>query len=123
VPAFGRSVSNPAVSPRTASPRQEDLPAELLAWKTTVGPTTALSDAIQALSDALNASGEDAKVRRRLFLEMQRAWHPDKNPDHPESTAVFQWLQQQKTAYLTTPTGTPRGTPRGSPRETPHGSS
>jgi hypothetical protein len=104
VPDFGRSGTE-----------ADDMAQELLKWQFAVGKPYA--EAIVTLQQAIDTSADASdRVRRKLFLTMQRAWHPDKNADHPDATAVFQWLQEQKESYLgsaATPHGTPRGTPRG----------
>lgn len=101
------------MSPKT-DPTPLATPRELAAWR--AGGDLPFDPAVAGLREALEASiAHPDKVRRRLFLEMARAWHPDKNAENPESTQVFQWLQEEKGNYLggeATPSRTPVGTPR-----------
>lgn len=95
---------NPDASagPDDGSPK---LPA---AWRDSTQPYDA---AVLSLAEALEATtGLAEQARRRLFQDMVKMWHPDKN-ENLEATQVFQWLMSEKCNYLgyeTTPQTTPR---------------
>jgi hypothetical protein len=119
VPPPASQLPPPKFGAQRSETREEDpaTPRELQAWRATAG--LKYEEAVPALREALESSlGHSDKVRRKLFLDMSRIWHPDKNAENPAATQVFQWLQEEKVKYVgdATPTHTPTRTPAGTPR-------
>lgn len=54
-----------------------------------------------ARAELLSARGGDEAERRAVVKRLMFQWHPDRNPNSVQiSTAVFQYIQQEKTALL-----------------------
>jgi DnaJ-class molecular chaperone len=51
-----------------------------------------------------------ATERRTILRELQRTWHPDKNPDDRKevATAVFQYINAVGPEFLAAPAGVAR---------------
>ena len=65
-----------------------------------------LSADLQALKN------QPADVKRKYFRKLLLKYHPDKSVLEAEiSTGVFQWLQAQKSWFMTSPTPTPAPAP------------
>ena len=62
----------------------------------------AVAAAVRELAlDIRMTTDHDEEWKRRHFKELQKKWHPDKNPDRLEqATAVFQHLMKLKEWYL-----------------------
>lgn len=82
-------------SPRT--PRQDKSPR---------GQAGAFTSASQAVAAAMQHLQSIAKIttldeRKRAFRDLQRSWHPDKNPENVElATKVFQKLQSERRRFV-----------------------
>lgn len=47
------------------------------------------------------AKEEPMETRKKVFKELQREYHPDKNPEDPEvAKVVFQFLMEQRGWFL-----------------------
>ena len=63
----------------------------------------AVAAAVGELTEDLKLTANlDEHWRKGHFRELQKKWHPDKNPDRAkQSTVVFKYLMDMKEQYLT----------------------
>jgi len=65
-------------------------------------PATSLVDMMRARLE--QTRNDPCAVRQRIFRELQRTLHPDKNLDRAEEAKqAFQQLMAEKAAYLAAP--------------------
>lgn len=56
---------------------------------------------IQKEMDAMVKRGADVNERKKAMRQLQKAWHPDKNPDKEEvAKQVFQFIEESKDWFM-----------------------
>lgn len=70
-----------------------------------IGAETADQKARKFITAELEkAKGEPAELRKTVFKNLQREYHPDKNPEDPVAAKeVFQFLMDQRAEFLGNP--------------------
>jgi hypothetical protein len=87
---------------KNCSAKEDGAPDELVEQEIEADPIAQVKEHLFAMQQELsNTRGFPLDERQQVFRDLQRKFHPDKNPNAPEmAKIVFQRLMEARRSYL-----------------------